>query len=316
MHTSAIKIAYAAETNFACGNDSVSTVKYACNAFTAGEVADLTVMNAPYSSSPSLGLSEVERKKLRPIGRGVNYVKVLDVGYNYKEFTYTQAIQNDTFIQAAILPATGIIPPSYVFHFEIPGVDGAMDYFDVCGCVLQKYEVKMGDGGDWPTEVLTFLYYDVVDSVAVTNLAAPLDTQPTIKAEIKLWVTDVGGLYTDLSTLNLTIENTLIDKKIAGKKLRQDPSLIYRDISGDFEFTTDIEGILGDSLARNAALTALQTWTMHIAIWAATNALKMTNMRISGDNLGEIPDTTESILFKVDFEQGGDCAFTYEGVPA
>jgi len=322
MHTEAIRIAYADETNYACGNNSVSTVKYASKPFGAGEAADLTVMNAPYSSSPSLGIPEVERKKLRPIGRGANYVKALDVGYNYKEFTYTHAIQNDTWIQLAVQCAAGAIPASKVFHCEIPGVDGAMDYFDIVGVVLQKYELKMGDGNDWPTETITFLYYDVVDSVAVTDLLEVTDAQPTVKAGISMWVTateadvaitalEATDLYSDLSVMNLSVENTLIDKKIASKHLRQDPTLKFRDVSGDAEFTTDTVGILGDSIARNGTLTAITLYDIYVQITGTANHLRMAEMYCKTDSIGEIPDTTENIMFKTEFEQGGNCRFVY-----
>lgn len=311
MHTQNIKIAYAVETNYACGNNSVSTTKYACNAFADTEVADLTAMNAPYSSGPSLGLPKVNRKKIRPVGRGANYAKSLDVGYEYGEFTYTQAIQNQTWIQAAIQAAAGAIPTSYVFHLEIPGVDGVMDYFDLCGCVLQKYEVDMGED-DWPTETLTFLYYDLVDGVAITDAAdalVPTDAQPSTKRDMAF--TMDGDAMTDLATLKLTIENTLIDAMVASKHLRQDPSLKFRDITGEAEFTTDAAAIMGDSLARNGALTAINTIPLILSLNNASNTLTLTEMYCKTDSLGEIPDTTENIIFKTEFEQGGDCALTY-----
>ena len=311
MHTHNIKIAYATETTFACGNNSVSTVKYACNPFADTEVADLTAMNAPYSSGPTLGIPKVNRKKIRPVGRGANYAKALDVGYEYGEFTYTQAIQNQTWIQAAIQASAGAIPTSYVFHLEIPGENGAIDYFDLCGCVLQKYELAMSED-DWPTETLTFIYYDLVDGAAITDAAGaliPTDAQPSTKRDMAF--TMDGDPMTDLATLNLNIENTLLDAKVASKHLRQDPILKFRDITGDAEFTTDAAAIMGDSLARNGALTAINTIPLIISTDNASHTLTITEMYCKTDNIGEIPDTTENILFKTEFEQGGDCVLTY-----
>lgn len=289
LSSSAIKVAYKAEAAYAAGNHA--TDKYACDPFAVGEVADLTVMNLIADTS-TFGLIEVERASFRPPGKGANSRVVFDQGYRYKEFKITVFVQNMTWITAAQQAAAGAIPTSYVFHVEIPGVNGAMDYFDICGCVLTDYELS-ASGNEFPKETLTFRYYDIVNGVAVTNLVAFDYTQPSIHKDILLTIdgdayhgvgTAAGG---GLKSLSLTVTNVTLDDMVAGKYQRFDPYLVSRDVTLKANYYDDVAALLGDNLALGGSLTAINKVTIKVYL-DGTNCIQMTNCYLDSDNLGTI----------------------------
>jgi hypothetical protein len=303
IDTSGVRVAYLAETNYAGGN---AGAKYAMTALSAGDVSALTVMNFP-AAGPVLGIPETEWKKIRPLGRNAEYFVTFAKGYKYKEFKYTQYVQNNTWIQAIQQASGGTIPISYCFHFEIPGIGGALDYFDLFGCELQDYEFNM-NGNEFPTETLTFSFYDLKASVAVTSLAPMNETQCSISDDIAITID--GDSIDTLTTATLKITNTFLDTFVGGKMQRFDPYLKSREASLQCEYLTDHAAIYGNSMASNGTLASLNLVDATIVVYTG-GTTTIAEMEAVTDNLGELPEEMDMYTFKSTLETAGNSAISY-----
>jgi len=298
----ATKVAYKAESAYASGNGSTI---HAMTAFGAGDVASLTVMNDPAEDVKG-GFPKVDRFSFHPVGKGTNYKVVWIKGIKYDTFEYTHYIQNSTWMSAAIQGSNGSIPTSYAFHFETMGVAGAADAFDVFGCVLVEYKLILNTKEDYPTEKLTFIYYGMKDSVAVTSLDTVDLTQPSVHNDCTLSLDghSMEGLATSTT---LTIKNNLLgesEPNVAASYYRIDPYMNDRDIDLEVDFITDSASILGDTLFNNGTATALRNLTGIISNGKA--ALTLTNLYSDEDNVGEIPKTLDFYKPHILLKSGGD----------
>ena len=274
----------------------------------AGDTASLTGMNYPFGAA-KLGIPEVERKMIKPIGAGANKVLIFNQGYRYKEFVYTQYMQTDKWLKEAIAVATGAIPASHLFHFEIPVGNGTMDYFDLMGVVLQKYELELSPD-DFPKETLTFIYYDIRDSVAVTNCPNFNSAQPVTHADASLTV-DSDAIIPN--TMKLTIDNTLLDVKGGSKYQRLDPLMKGREVTVEIDSFEEASAQGLKPLAIYGTLTAINLITFVLTIGApvaAAEALTITNMYVDTNNVGELPEERDLVPTKMTLKMGGDCSIT------
>jgi len=292
----------APETTYASGKGAT---KYGSTPLEAGDQASTTGMNYP-AGACKLGIPEVNRKKIKAIGQTANSVIIFNQGYRTKEFVYTQYVQTDFWVKDAIAVATGAIPASYLFHLEIPcitalGVHG-MDYFDLVGCVLQKYEVETS-ADDFPKETLTFYYYDIVDSVAVTTCKNFVSTQPSTHKDFSITF-DTDAIIAE--TMKLTIENDLLDTKGTSKYQRLDPYMKARNIECDIETRSDISGQPLKTVPIGGTLTAISLATLVIAMGVET--LTVTNMYNDTTNIDELPEEQDIKTWKLALRMGGVCA--------
>jgi hypothetical protein len=310
--TSGVRICYltADEAAFAAGKGAAT--KYLATAVEAGDKLTLTGMNYP-NGSVTLGIPEVERKQIKPVGAGANKVIVFSQGYRYKEFTYSQYIHTDKWMKEAIACSSGAIPASHLIHLEIPAVSAAgvqgSDYFDLVGCVLQKYEIELS-ADDFPKETLTFFVYDMVDSVAVTDCPNFVSTQPATHKDCAL---TLDGDAISCDTMKITIENELLDSFVSGKYQRIDPYLKGRMVDAEIETYTELAGQFLKPLAINGTLTAISLITLVFTISApagAAEALTITNLYTDTTNSGEIPEERDLIKWKLTLKMGGDCSIT------
>ena len=247
LHTKDLRIGYKVEPEFAAGN---GTTKYECDPFSAGEVTSLTAMNFIQGDS-NAPVIQYEKEAIKAPGLGALEVVVFNKGYNYKGFKLICFVQSAVWqVEAArgtggeLMAKSATAGYSYAFHFEIPGLDGAMDYFDAMGCVLEEYEYDT-NSGDWPKEILTFRCYDIIDSVAVTNMLDFLQIQPYIHKDAGLSID--GDTISDFSKLNLKITNKFMsDDSPAGKYQRFDPYLVEKTIVIDSTAFTDSAAVFGD----------------------------------------------------------------------
>ena len=198
LHTKDIKIGYVAEGHYAGG---VAGAEFAETAIAVGQ--ELTMMNYPESDN-SLGKYEYERELMKSVGVAAGTKTTFTKGIKYGEFTYTQYVQNETWLNMAIEEEIGgDAPKSYVFRVEAAGKLGVMDYFDIFGCQLQNYKLSVDAASGYPIETLTFLYYSIGDGLAaLTTLAGPLTTQPKIAKDFSLEIKHATD--TALGTVDLT----------------------------------------------------------------------------------------------------------------
>lgn len=303
---STTRVAYLTSDEAAYAAGKGAATKYLATAMEAGDQASLTGMNYP-AGACKLGIPEVNRKKIKAIGQTANSIILFSQGYKTKEFTYTQYVQTDKWIKEAIAVATGAIPASHLFHLEIPcitalGVHG-MDYFDLVGCVLQKYELDTS-ADDFPKETLTFYYYDIVDSVAVTTCPNFVSTQPSTHKDVSITF-DTDAIIAE--TMKLTIENDLLDTKGTSKYQRLDPYMKARNIECDIETRSDLSGQPLKTIPVGGTLTAVSLATLVVAI-ASIETLTVTNMYNDSTNIDEIPEEQDVKTWKLALRMGGACA--------
>jgi hypothetical protein len=297
-----VKIAYktTAEAAYAAGKGAAT--KYLATPMEAADVASMTVCNM-IKSDVTLGIPTVEREVKQAVSQGADDKFVAIKGYKYGEFTLTQYIQNETWaILASAALTPGTIQDSYLFHFEVPGVAGAMDYFDLVGCVLKEYEIDQPADGDFPTEKLTFTYYDMVDSVAITNLGGLAITAPETHNAIGLALdTDV---IADVVSLNMKIMINQLDKKVATKYQRFDPVPISRDVEVDCTFLTDTAALFGDELALGGTPTAINLLPVKVTYNAAGAYITFANMFVYESNIGQIPSEQQVYEYNLKLKAG------------
>ena len=305
IHTSSTRVAYAAEAAYASGK---GTLKYAATAFVAGDVASLTVMNTQ-KANIQMGVIEAERLTIKSPTMTPDGKHIQTQGYRYKEFKLEQYIQNETFaILAAATLTAGTLQSSLVFHFEVPGVSAAIDAFDVIGCVVKEYEIDQNEG-DFPTERITFTYYDVINSAIVTNLASWSTATAANHKDIALTLFSLS--ITDLikSTLKITIEH--YDKKVATKYQRGDPIPISRDIELDATFNTDTAALTGDSLALGGTPTAINEVAIAYTYISTSANISASKMYVDSENIGEIPDKIGVYEHNIKMKMGAACAVAH-----
>ena len=285
VHTKDTKMGYLVETDYASGKGAT---KYLATPLAAGDVGLLTAMSRP-SGTIKLPVIVYDKEALRGAGMAASSVEVFIKGYKYKEIKITQFVQSATWLAESVLGVAGNIMAksatdgySYLIHFEMPGVDGAMDFFDAIGCTLEDYEYNKPKGNDWPTETLTFRCYDVIDSVAVTTMLAYVATQPSINSDAGLTL-DADPIV-DLITMNLKIENTFMDDNSpAGKFQRFDPILSSKKITITATAYTDTAALQGDPA--NATLNPITA-----IVDTGQDTLQATLLYVEDDNMGEIPE--------------------------
>lgn len=284
IHTKDTKIGYLVEAEYAAGKGAA---KYDATALEAADVGLLTAMSRP-KGSIKVPVIQYDREAIRGTGMDESSVVVWYKGYKYKEIKITQFVQSATWLLEAIRGSAGAIMAksatdgySYCFHFEIPGIDGAMDYFDAVGCTLEEYEYDTTTG-DWPKEILTFRCYDVVDSVAVTNMLAYEAAQPGIHKDAALSLD--GDALTTIEKINCKITNTFMDDNSpAGQLQRFDPILSSKEIKIDSTCYSDVAGLFGDPTD-----STLNTFT---AIFnSGKDIIQATNLYVEDDNMGEVPE--------------------------
>jgi len=284
LHTSTTKVGWSTETNYAGG---VAGVKYACTQI--ANDASLTALNLQ-KEDLNLGFAEVERVQIKPATAAPDTKFILNKGYRYKEFTISQYVQNETWAaQAGATITPGTLPTSYCFHCELLGVNGVIDYFDIFGCVLINYELDQSES-DFPTEKLTFSYYDVKDGVAHSTLAGWLATAPSTHKDIGLSIDAEAVLSVLKSNLKITI-NTL-DKMVATKYQRFDPHIMSRDVDLEATFyanQTVEKSVVGDELALGGTLTALNEVAIAYTYNSASANLSASKMYVETSSIGKIP---------------------------
>lgn len=285
VHTKDTKIGYLVEDLYASGKGAT---KYLATPLAAGDVALLTAMSRPQGSI-KLPVIQYDREVIRGAGMAASSVEVFYKGYKYKEIKITQFVQSATWLTESSRGGAGAIMEnsatngySYLIHFEIPGVNGAMDYFDAVGCTLEAYEYDDPGGNGWPKEVLTFRCYDVIDSVAVTNMLAYVATQPSICSDAGLTL-DADPIV-DLQKMNFKVENVFMDDNSpAGKLQRFDPILSSKKITVDATAFTDTAALQGDPT--NSTLNKFT-----IIVNTGQDTFQATEMYVEDDNMGEIPE--------------------------
>jgi len=293
------KIAYDIEANYAGGN---AGIEYAQTPFGAGDVALLTAGSYPVDSI-KVGKYVYEREQMNGIGVAaetkVNFTK----GVEYGEFTITQYVQNAIWITAAIANETaGTIGTSYVFHVEKMGKLGVLAYFDICGCNMKEYKLDVTNK-EYPKETITFMYYSIVESVAVTNLPSVLSTQPKIPKDFSVNI-DAAGPYTDAKTIGITITNELLDEPAMGAYTRVKSVLISRDAEITMDYLTDVGSIYGDTIIEAADITH----SVVVAGWGS--ALTVTAMVVTEENIEDMPDTKAVDEMSSTLKLGGTSTLT------
>lgn len=305
---SSVKIAYLTTPEAAYAAGKGAATKYLATAVEAGDVATLTVANM-IKADVTLGVPTTEREVKQAVSQTADGKFVISKGYNYKEFKLEQYIQNETWAALAAASLTaGTIQSSYLFHFEIPGVDGAMDYFDLVGCVLKEYEIDVNEG-DFPTERLTFAYYDMVDSVAVTNLGGLSTSAPATHKDIALTLD--SDSITDLIKLNLKIMINQLDKKVATKYQKADPVPISRDAELDVTFLSDTAALFADEIAKGGALTAINEIAAVITYISTGANISLSKMFVNESNIGEIPGEQQVYEYNLKLKMGAACAVAH-----
>lgn len=285
LHTSTTKVGYIAETNYAGG---VAGAKYAMTQIANN--AALASINMQ-KADMELGIPEVDRVQIKPATAAPDAKFIFNKGYRYKEFKIEQYIQTEIWAAQAGTPITpGTLHTSYTFHCEIPGVNGVMDYFDIFGCTLIEYEIDQPEDGDFPTERLTFSYYDIGDGVAHSTLGGFLSSAPSTHKDISLSI-DAEAIPNLLSA-NLKITLDTLDKKVATKYQRFDPQIVSRDVNLQAKFysnTTVEKSILGDELAIAGALTAIHEVAVALTYISTAANLSASKMFADTTSIGKVP---------------------------
>jgi hypothetical protein len=283
LHTSTTKIGWSAETNYAGG---VAGDKYACTFVAAA--ASLTSMNM--IKSLNVGIVENDRLELKPATAAPDVKVIFNKGYRYKEFTVEQYIQSATWgtrAKATITPGT-INGTSYVFHCEILGVAGVIDYIDIFGCVMLDYEVSSNES-DFLTEKITFSYYDInaTDAIANTGLGSLLSTQPMMHKNLILSVD--GDQLVDLIKCSFKITIDTIDKFVATKYQRFDPLAFSRGVTLEYTAYSDTAAQMGLEIAQKGALVTVPAGVAVVLTYFTGSTITAAKMIVDSTSIGEIP---------------------------
>lgn len=305
LHTSTTKIGWSAEANYAGG---VAGIKYAMTQ--VANNASLTSMNM-IKGDLNLGISETERVGLKPPTSTPDSRVMFNQGYRYKEFTVEQYIQNETWAALAGASITpGTLPTSYVFHCEIMGVAGVLTYFDIFGCTLIEYEISVNEK-EFPTERLTFRYFDIGTGVAHNTLSGLLTTQPSTHKDIALTI-DSDSIV-DLISCSFKITFDTIDKHVATKYQRFDPHIISREVELDATFYSDKAGVLGDELAIAGTLVEASTIEVPVVLtYISTSAnLSAAKMYVDTSSIGQVPSEMGFYEINVKMKMGASCTIAH-----
>ena len=299
-----VKVAYAEENAYASGFGAAE-VKYACTPFPA-TTSGLTMFNF---LAGQLKLAGKKAKKTRLHGptQGATARLTVITGMETPEIVIEQFVQDGAMFRIAngdatlttIDEAAGSLGPSYAIHIEIPN-GTTYDYYDLCGCVLKKYELKGSASGDKPqTEVLTFICYDQVDGVEVTDLGVFPVTQPKIWTDLKATIdTDV---ITEMTDLTFSVTNYYTNEDVRGRATSFRPfDRIF--LAKEYEITVkmqaDAAAVVPDVFAET-----LNDFTVIVeqGFYKAT----ITLMDVDDSNFGEIDGSEpKEVEYSVTLKQG------------
>jgi len=271
VHTKDYKMSYLVETNYAGGD---AGLEFACTPLDAGDVANVTAFHIP-SGSISYPYREYEKEKVKSAGMAVGTNAEFIKGYSYKDCSLPMFQWTDVFLDAAI-DVDGTYA-SYLIHVE----DGT-DHFDACGAMVKKWELS-AKGDEFPTETVDFIYYDVVDSVAVTTHPAFTTTQPGVFKDITV---SIGGhLIGDLTEITATIEKEYQDVMVAGKYPRAKTEVVAITSKIELKFMSDT----ADNLIYDPR-EAIDTHAVIITRLAALKDLTISSMSVTESNVNEVPE--------------------------
>ncbi|MHA1748388.1 MAG: hypothetical protein ACTSYF_07050 [Promethearchaeota archaeon] len=271
---------------------------HACTPFGAGDVASLTATNLPKDGA-MVPVKIYKRELIEAASFGADRRLAWIKGQEYKDFVLPQYLQSEVWMDDAFGSKTGgSIPTSYVFHEELPH-----DQFDVCGAVIKEYNINIPESDDFPTEKVTFTYWDVVDSVAVTNFATSkpfITTQPKIKKDFVLYLD--SDEITDLITMDLTVTLEPMEDPIAGKIQKIDPYLNKRRFKLTADFYTDSAAQLHIPSTETPSLITIK-------LNIGDHYVQVTNTLCTLTNEGELPSFGLK-KYHVEIEGAGDCAYS------
>lgn len=257
----------------------------------AGDVSNLTVFNQPIDTNQLGGLAK-DYKRFHGPGRAADHTISFLLKNKHLDMETPIYVQNTTWMTAAISETAGGTPTSYIFHIEILGVDGAWDYFDICGCVIKTYKFEVPTD-DFPKETLTWLFNTMVDSVAVTSLAAPDSSQPSTIDDCGL---TVDSDTIDFEDFSLTIE--LERRDVMKGSYRHTPFLKWYSFEVDITMVEDASGVLGDTLAAQNLVT--------VVVNNGQDTMQLENMYNDEENLFEVDAELTIKPYKIKLVDGGD----------
>lgn len=122
---------------------------------------------------------------------------------------------------------------------------------------------------------------------------------------------DGDAMTSVTKSLNLAIDNDILDQKVLGKFQRAAPYLVSRDAELETEYYDDLAAINGDSVCTNGTLKAISLITAIVDLGlGGSDAITITNMYVDDESFGKIPGETDFILHKATLKMGGDCAIS------